>query len=58
MVINLTWPEDDESLRRVQELRVLGFEASLTKALHVTEPSIDLQDRVSIALEHFTMSHG
>lgn len=57
-VINLTWPDDQDSGKRVSTLRGLGFEDALRRTITSlpANASIDLNDRAALALEHFTES--
>lgn len=50
----MTWPDDDDSDKRVQALRALGFEEALRQLTSKQHTSIDLNDRAALALEHFT----
>jgi hypothetical protein len=55
-IINLTWPEDEDSEQRVQALRQMDFESAF-KGVLARNTTIDLNDRAQIALEHFAMPH-
>lgn len=55
--INLTWPDDDGTPARLDTLRHLAFPQALHAATSRQYASIDLNDRLALALEHFTDSY-
>lgn len=52
VVINLTWPDDPESLSRRETFKTHGFPDVLTRQLE-KEENIDVSERIKTALSNF-----
>ncbi|KAJ3304588.1 hypothetical protein HDV03_002541 [Kappamyces sp. JEL0829] len=50
-IINLTWPEDQRAIERVQAFKELGAEAALQGCL-ANDPNLDVRDRARTALNN------
>ena len=55
VVINLTWPDDPESLTRREMFKTYGFPDVLTHQLE-KEENIDVSERIKTALSNFNLS--